>query len=407
MNYINIYFFTILISFSIIGYGSFLLKIIDKNLLKINLGYIGIIGLLSCTIISYTTIFFVKHGYIHNIILHLIGVLLFFKFISKNEISFNPKVFFITFSILFIGLLILRNHDDFNYYHLTYSLGLTENKIFFGLGNLGHGYTHHSSIFFLNSITYLPIIKHFLFHSIGWITLFFINLIFIEKLLDKKNKILNFEFYFYLLSFLFINFKFYRIGSYGSDLSGQIIILAIVPLIYELYKFTNIKKIDRSLLTLIILIITYTTTLKSFMILNFLFLFPLLYFSKIKNIKEIILPKTYIVSFAALFLLIGINISYTGCAIYPVKQTCFEKNISWSLSKDHVSKMNNWYQQWSKAGAGINYRVENPDEYIKKLNWLPNWYERYFLYKFKESLLGLLFLTILVFLIFYSNKKIS
>ena len=332
MNYINIYFFTILISFSIIGYGSFLLKIIDKNLLKINLGYIGIIGLLSCTIISYTTIFFVKHGYIHNIILHLIGVLLFFKFISKNEISFNPKVFFITFSILFIGLLILRNHDDFNYYHLTYSFGLTENKIFFGLGNLGHGYTHHSSIFFLNSITYLPIIKHFLFHSIGWITLFFINLIFIEKLLDKKNKILNFEFYFYLLSFLFINFKFYRIGSYGSDLSGQIIILAIVPLIYELYKFTNIKKIDRSLLTLIILIITYTTTLKSFMILNFLFLFPLLYFSKIKNIKEIILPKTYIVSFAALFLLIGINISYTGCAIYPVKQTCFEKNISWSLS---------------------------------------------------------------------------
>ena len=153
MDYINIYFFTILISFSIIGYGSFLLKIIDKNLLKINLGYIGIIGLLSCTIISYTTIFFVKHGYIHNIILHLIGVLLFFKFISKNEISFNPKVFFITFSILFIGLLILRNHDDFNYYHLTYSLGLTENKIFFGLGNLGHGYTHHSSIFFLNSIT--------------------------------------------------------------------------------------------------------------------------------------------------------------------------------------------------------------------------------------------------------------
>ena len=225
-------------------------------------------------------------------------------------------------------------------------------------------------------------------------------------MLDKKNKILNFEFYFYLLSFLFINFKFYRIGSYGSDLSGQIIILAIVPLIYELYKFTNIKKIDRSLLTLIILIITYTTTLKSFMILNFLFLFPLLYFSKIKNIKEIILPKTYIVSFAALFLLIGINISYTGCAIYPVKQTCFEKNISWSLSKDHVSKMNNWYQQWSKAGAGINYRVENPDEYIKKLNWLPNWYERYFLYKFKKTLLGLLFLTILVFLIFYSNKKI-
>jgi hypothetical protein len=79
--------------------------------------------------------------------------------------------------------------------------------------------------------------------------------------------------------------------------------------------------------------------------------------------------------------------------------------LEWSLSKKHVAMMNTWYQQWSKAGAGINYRVDDPKEYIKKFNWVSNWYERYFLYKFKETLLGMSFLIFLVFSLFHSNKK--
>ena len=29
--------------------------------------------------------------------------------------------------------------------------------------------------------------------------------------------------------------------------------------------------------------------------------------------------------------------------------------------------MNRWYQQWSKAGAGPEFRIENPEIYIKDL----------------------------------------
>ena len=29
--------------------------------------------------------------------------------------------------------------------------------------------------------------------------------------------------------------------------------------------------------------------------------------------------------------------------------------------------MNNWYEQWSKAGANPNFRVENPEVYIQDL----------------------------------------
>ena len=405
MNYFYIYTFTLLATLSFIGYGSLLINIVDRKILKTNIGYIGLLGMLFCTIIAYITIFFTKHGYLHNIILHVLGLSAFLYFLINKKIDFKVKTYLLIFSILFIGLLILRNHDDFNYYHLTYSLGLSENKLILGLGNLGHGYTQHSSIFFLNSILYFPIIKYYLFHSTGWITLLFINLIFLENILSKKNKYLNFEFFFYLLAFLFINFKCFRLGSFGTDLSGQIIILSIIPLIFKLYNFSKIDLIDKKILSLVILLITYASTLKAFMILNFLYLLPLLFFTKIKKIRQIIVAKVYIVSFLTIFLLVSVNISYTGCAIYPIKQTCFEKKLDWSLSKEHVDMMNTWYQQWSKAGAGSEYRVKNPKEYIQKLNWVSNWYERYFLYKFKETLLGITFLILLMFSLFHSKNK--
>ena len=92
-------------------------RIIYKDLLSYNLGYQGLLGILFLTFISYLTIFFIKHGYIHNIIVHLIGVSSFIFFLKKKFSLKDIKKFLILFSILFIGLLIIRNHDDFNYYH--------------------------------------------------------------------------------------------------------------------------------------------------------------------------------------------------------------------------------------------------------------------------------------------------
>ena len=67
--------------------------------------------------------------------------------------------------------------------------------------------------------------------------------------------------------------------------------------------------------------------------------------------------------------------------------------------------MNNWYQLWSKAGATPNYRVSNPDEYIKFLNWVPNWFQSYFLVKVLDTL-GIIFSIIFIFLFFLRRKKI-
>ena len=152
VKYFLLYFYLILIISSILGYGFLLAQFLNKNLLKYNLGYIGILGLLALVILSYTTIFFTKHGYVHNLIVHAIGLISFAFFFCKLKLNKDYILLIILIFILGSSLLILKNHDDFPYYHLTYSLGLTENKIQLGLANLGIGYSHHSSIFFLNSL---------------------------------------------------------------------------------------------------------------------------------------------------------------------------------------------------------------------------------------------------------------
>ena len=153
LKFFILYFYFIFILTSILGYGYLLANFLNKEILKYNLGYIGILGLLSLVLISYSTTFIFKHGYIHNIIVHAIGLISFIFFLYKLKLKKNYLRIIILFLIMSSALFILKNHDDFSYYHLTYSLGLTENKIQMGLGNLEYGYRHHSSLFFLNSLT--------------------------------------------------------------------------------------------------------------------------------------------------------------------------------------------------------------------------------------------------------------
>ena len=69
-------------------------------------------------------------------------------------------------------------------------------------------------------------------------------------------------------------------------------------------------------------------------------------------------------------------------------------DFKWSIPIEEVKHMNQWYQQWSKAGAAPNFRVENPEVYIQKLNWLSNWIDIYFFNKVSDFLGGLLFLIL-------------
>jgi len=100
-----------------------------------------------------------------------------------------------------------------------------------------------------------------------------------------------------------------------------------------------------------------------------------------------------------------VNLSYTGCIVYPLKETCFSQKIPWSLSQENVQRMKIWFELWSKGGASPHHGVENQEEYIEGFNWIKGWTDIYFFNKGLENLLSILFLSVLFIIIFYRNKK--
>jgi hypothetical protein len=408
VKYFLLYFYLILIISSVLGYGFLLANFLNKNLLKYNLGYIGILGLLVLVLISYSTIFVLKHDYAHNLIIHIIGLVSFVYFFRKLKLDKDYILLIILIFLLSSSIFILKNHDDFSYYHLTYSLGLTENKIQLGLGNFWHGYRHHSSLFYLNSLIFLPYIKYYLFHSIGFITLIFVNFICLNFIFNKKKfENFNYLYIFYLLVFAYINVKFYRLGEYGTDIAAQLIVLILIPLILITLK-KNLNKSDfKSNIQLLILFICYLITVKTYFIVYtlFLFLILILYYKNSNFINLFFISRTTIVAALAFILFSLVNLSYTGCIVYPLKETCFSQQLSWALTQKDVGKMKIWFEQWSKGGASPNHRTENPEEYIKGFNWLKGWTNIYFFNKGLENLISILFLSILFIIIFNRNKK--
>ena len=402
-----IFYFTII--FSVLGYGYLVLNFSKNKYTSSDLGYIGLVGILFLIIISYISHFFVSHNYIFNSLILIIGVFFFIfeilkdkKFLEKK----NIKLLIFIFIILFLGIMMHKTHDDFPYYHFPYTYYLTQSDLHIGVGNFGHGFRTSSSIFYLNSLFYLPLVKYYLFQLGAILIMGFSNLILLEKiLLEIRRKNINYLTYLSLLSFVFINIFFYRIQEHGTDRSSQILIFI---LFIELISLKNLKVLMDETFSKIIIILALIISFKSFYILYSIFLIPLgIFLLNNKKINlQIYLFKNFSVYFFVLtiFLVTIISLLNTGCLVYPVSLTCFD-NLSWAIPISEVNHMNNWYEQWSKAGAGPNFRVENPQIYIQKFNWLNHWFEYYFFNKVSDFLLGIFFVVLVFIIAFFSKNK--
>ncbi len=75
------YFYLIL--FSIVGYVLAYSKFIDLKYKTLDIGIIGIIGCFVCTTIALLTNLFLAHNFTHNLIINLIGIILFIFFFLK------------------------------------------------------------------------------------------------------------------------------------------------------------------------------------------------------------------------------------------------------------------------------------------------------------------------------------
>jgi hypothetical protein len=406
-NFLIFTFFYILIIFSVIGYGLFFGKLVNKESATYNLGYSGLIGIFFLILYSYISHFFISHGLIHNLILLIIGIFLSVFFIFKNSKNFFFYMMLLIFLILYIGLIIFKTHDDFPYYHFPYSYYLTQNNTLIGIGIFNHGFRTPSSLFYLSSIFYLPFIKYNLFLIPALLILGFVNLILLSKIAKNfnSNKI-NYLSYLCLLSLAFINIFFYRIQEHGTDRSAQILVFI---LFIDLLLFVGFQSNFKNNISNILITLGLIISLKSFYILYLLFTVPIFYLlykeDKLYLIIETIKTKIFLLFLLLFCIILLVNFLNSSCLIYPINFTCFD-NLDWSIGSNEVLKMNNWYELWSKGGAGPSHRVENPGLYIQNLNWLSNWISIYFFNKVSDFLLGLLFLMTSFFIIFYSKTKI-
>ncbi len=407
--FLFIFFYFILI-FSILGYGKFFCLLCTENF---NLGFTGLIGILFLIVLSYSTNFITTHGYIHNLIIIGLGLIFFIYCFFKNYFAVKDlKITIFIFSILFVGLLMYKNHDDFITYHFPYSLTLVNFKKIIGLGNITSGFTTPSSIFYLNSLFYLPGIKFYLMNSGAILIMGFSNLALVDIL--KKNLKNNDIFIFFLtaFSFVFINTVFYRIAEHGTDRSALILVflLSIVFLESVNYKKNYIKKNLYNSYFKIIILITLIISLKSFYLIYIILFFLWIYYFRKTLFRNLIIKKFFNNRFFYLcftgillfFLTVFLN---TGCFIFPASFSCFD-NYSWSMDVNQVKNFKNWFEQWAKAGAAPNFRVENPENYIQGFNWFYGWVERYFFTKVTDFLLVIsIIISVFMFLFSYNKKK--
>jgi len=412
---INLLFYYFLCIFSLVGYGM-VFNIRKKNLHQLDFGFLGLTGVLILIFLSYFTNFFFKHNYTHNSIIILIGFTIFFFNIIKHYKKIKIKVYslIIVFSILFIGLVMYKNHDDFFYYHFQYTLSLIDFKKIFGLGVLEHGYRTPSAIFYLNSLFYLPGIKFYLLNSGALFIFGFSNIFLINKTLSRfQNKNYDSIFFLSILAFIYINTSFYRIAEHGTDRSSLILIFIFAIIYLESISFKN-KQYDpvlKNYYEKMIVIITLIISFKSFYLIYALFIFTWLYEQKnstsIKKIIKIIFKNNFTyLCFFTITAVVFTTFSSTGCLVYPLSLSCFE-NFSWSLPINQVEQMKSWYELWSKSGADPNNRVSNPEAYIQGLNWVSHWIENYFFTKVSDFLFVLFLISfICVFYLRTQKKKI-
>ena len=398
-----------ILTLSIIGYGflfsNYFTKFNNINLYNISIGYLGLFGIFFLTFISYSTNIILAHNNYHNLIIHLIGIVSFLFFFKKNYKKISLKYFFLAYLISFFAIFYFKSHDDFSYYHFSFIENITRNKIEFGLGHFDTAFNHVSSLFYFHSLFKTSLTSHF-FYQIGQLSVvIFVNTILFENIFIKKNSLkLDITFYLSLFCIFFINIFFYRLSEHGTDRSAQILFFLCVILIISIFKN---KKYLNEIFEKLLIIFTIIVSIKSFYLLYSLILIIIyLKFYKINylfnffrkfNVIKICIPM--------LILMMIYSLSHSGCFLYPVSITCPE-TIFWGYEKEKILGFMNWYELWSKAGASPNFIVDNVPNYLKGLNWVPNWINIYFFNKVSDFILGILLMFFITFL-FFKPKKIS
>ena len=379
--------------------------LILSNNQKKDLGYYSSQLLYSLLILSFVGLlinFFFPLSQKINSIIIIISLIL----ILKNKSTYFNKNFFIflIFSAVLIFILILESHvyrPDAGLYHLPYIKIINDEKIIVGLSNFHFRYGHISIIQYLSALSNNLLFKEngIVFGQALVATSVIINFSF--KVYEyNKSKKYNLHFYFLISVLIFIFYKMNRYSEYGNDAPSHFIFFFLVSELLTLNK-NNTKDLGNIFLIILFIILNKLTLLMCF----FLGLFSLKRNTLVSLLK---LKRFYFLIFFTVIWLVK-NILVSGCLIYPVKFTCFDKLIWTDIDTvNNVSIENEGYtKDWPMYQKIINKTQESSvamDEYSKDFFWVKFWLKGHNK-KIQEILFPYLIFLFFVFLYLSFQKK--
>ena len=345
--------------------------------------------------------FFVSLNPTVNTILFVTITTISFVLIFKKEIFY--KLIKCCILIALISTLILYfdtiYRPDANLYHLPYTRIINDNKIIFGISNVHFRFAHVSILQYLNAI-----FNNILFKEKGILipaAVIFSSTIlyFYNETIQNTNKNKIYSYYVFLL-LAYTLFGYNRYSEFGNDTIAHLFFL----IISSYFLKTDFKK-DANAQEFIKISILSLFCFMSKTGLIFVFLIPL--YILIFNFK-----KRYLLNYLNIFILIiaiswfAKNIIVSGCLIYPIEITCFEKlqwftNDSNYLISAKAQSLEN--EAWTKGWPNYNGSEVSYEYYVKNFFWLKTW----------SSMHGLLILkklSIFIFILFIINfylKKIE
>ena len=397
---LNIFLLSILATLLFLPLGIILNK---KNLNSImyydNLSRIFIYSLIFVSFLSLTLNFFIP------LTKNINSIFLIFSFIISyyyRSYFLNLKYFiFIIIISLIVFLLITKSNTfrpDAGLYHFPYTSILNNEKIIFGLSNFHYRFGHisiiqYTSAFFNNHIfssngIIFPIAL--LYASI--VVNFFSQ---IRNYLIKKNY--NFHFFFLVSTLIYILGKMHRYSEFGNDTPSHILFLFLLSEILRNnfnHKLTDIRNF--------FLLAAFIIMNKIFFILSILL--PLIFLSK-KNYKKIIFNGKSLFIFIFFLMWVVKSTIVSGCAIYPIKPTCFD-NLTWT-DINQVQIVSNENEAWAKSWPGYDDTkgAISHSDYNKNFNWLKTWLKFNGYKSFKIILTYLIILFLIGLLIYKKNYK--
>ena len=399
LNLSLIYFQILILTFFLISSGFLFRKIVINSNHKFKFEEDGLFGFILIGFLSLFLNFFIPLSSFFNSLFFVLIIMIslkngFYKFINNDIFKKLVITSFICFLLLIYSNV---NRPDAWLYHLPYSKIINEHKIILGVANIHERFAHISIFQYISSFFNNYIFqKNGILIPIALVTSFFFMFTYYEFEKNFKKKAYRVYSYVVFLFLVFSLYSFNRYSEYGNDAQAHIFYYFFILILYKFFLDNNkIHLKELSILSLFIFFIKPT-----FIVVTLIPIFIIL----INKEKRVL--KTLSVFFYSIFLFSWIlkNFLSSGCLIYPINITCYEK-ISWKNDSIITNSIEN--EAWSKGWPDLNTNSNiSQNEYVKSFNWINTWFDNHFRFILKKTS-PILFFLVINFFIFYFTKSLK